>query len=392
VVVERLVAGGDGLARLADGRVVFVEGALPGERVLVEVVRSRRDYANGRVVTFITEGPDRVAPPCPHVPQGCGGCDWQHIDQSAQLDHKVSIVREAFARTGRLEHPWLDGGGSVPPWGYRTTARLAARPDGRLGLRGRRSHEVVALDQCDVLHPRLAAVLPELRAHGRGEITLRWSVATGAMTAALDPGVRLTGDEEVVAAIDASPDASLVERVSGVDLRVRARSFFQSGPAAAELLVGAVRRAAGPALDGVVIDAYGGVGLFSAALGVTDGVLVEASPDACADARHNLARSNVQVERSAVEEWRPVPAGLVIADPARDGLGRSGAAAIVATQAARVVLVGCDPVATARDGRLLVEHGYRPAGALVLDLFPQTHHVEVVARYDRRHNDEFEFW
>jgi 23S rRNA (uracil1939-C5)-methyltransferase len=164
-------------------------------------------------------------------------------------------------------------------------------------------------------------------------------------------------------------------------------SFFQSSPASAELLVGAVRRAvAGIDLGSTrMIDAYGGVGLFAATIGrdAAEVVLVEVSPSSCADAIVNLADVRATVVRSTVEDWPPVAAGVVIADPARSGLDRIGVASLVATDAETIVLVSCDAASLGRDARLLEGSGYSHRGTEVLDVFPNTSHVEAVSRFDR---------
>lgn len=165
-------------------------------------------------------------------------------------------------------------------------------------------------------------------------------------------------------------------------------SFFQASRQAAELLVEAVSRGADGALggaDGPVIDAYGGVGLFAATVvpvGVHT-VVVESSASACEDAQVNLRGQTAKVVNARFEHWTPQQAGLVIADPARSGLGKPGVGVIVETDAPRVVLVSCDAVAAARDARLLVDAGYQAVNIEVLDLFPHTHHVEVVSTFQR---------
>jgi len=137
---------------------------------------------------------------------------------------------------------------------------------------------------------------------------------------------------------------------------------------------------------GTVVDAYGGIGLFTATLLDRDVpcIVVESNERACADADRNLEHHDVEIVCIAVEQWHAQPAGLVIADPARAGLGRAGVASLLATEAERIVLVSCDPVAGARDARLLVDAGYDAHGVTVVDVFPHTHHVEVVAAFDRR--------
>lgn len=386
VRIDRLVAGGAGIGRLADGRIVFVPGVVAGEVVRVRLVEQRRDYARAEVMQVVSAAADRAAPPCPELAHGCGGCDWQHLATTAQLPAKVEVVRDALRRTARIDDPPVLAGASVPAWGYRTSLRLAAGPDGRLGLRRNRSHAVVALGSCSVAHPALEAVLLASRAIGAEEVALRVSVATGECTALLTwpdrrSARRTTSFPDGVAV---GVEASLREVVAGCELRVSAPSFFQSGPAAAGLLVTAVRNAGGIELSTAtsVVDAYGGVGLFAATVAPMTArvVLVESSPSACNDARHNLQATGGQVVESAVERWAPVDADVVIADPARAGLGADAAAVLAATGARVVVLVSCDPVAAARDVRLLDGHGYRLESCTVLDLFPQTHHVETVAR------------
>ncbi len=387
LVIERVVAGGDGLARAADGRVVFVPSVLPGEVVEVELGGMKRDFARGRVLKLIAQSAHRVAPCCPAVSRGCGGCDWQHVDAPAQLDLKVEIVREALRRTGRIAEPDVVGGGGVDPFGYRTTMRFAFDSDGRPALRRARTNEPVRLDDCLVAHPALASLLADLRVHGSDEITLRVSVASGDRTAwCQSPTGRIGGlppDVRVGAA------EHLVEHVDGVAFQVSAASFFQSGPAAARCLVDAVRNACGNALEtaSTVVDAYGGIGLFAATVVPASAsvVVVESNASACADALVNLVGRQARVECTTVEGWKPEPADLVIADPAREGLGATAVARLAATGAQALVLVSCDPVSLARDATLLRDAGYVAGRTTVLDLFPQTHHVEAVTRFDKQH-------
>lgn len=383
VHVDKMAAGGDAIAHLADGRVVFIDGALPGETVRVRIHTAKKDFAKGAVAEVIDAMVGRVAPPCPELARGCGGCGWQHIEPAAQLALKAEIVTDALRRTARLPNAVVAIGGSVPSWGYRTTMRLAVADGGRLGLRAAASHRVVPLAECPVAHPSLAALLPEVRAANTDEVTLRVSVATGECTAwSPDRSMLLSG---LPAEAQVGAEGALHETVAGASLRVSAGSFFQSGPAAAELLVQAVREACGDALTdlrGPLLDAYGGVGLFSVALGAERSILVESSASSCADAVVNL-RGHSVVHRSLFEEWAPEPVDLAVVDPARAGLGNAAADVLAATGAARVVLVSCDPVSLARDATLLAAHGYVHAGSTVLDLFPHTPHVEVVTRFDR---------
>jgi len=385
VRAEKLVAGGDALAHLADGRVVFVRGALPGELVVAEVHTSKRDFARADATGILEPSPSRVEAPCPRLAAGCGGCSWQHAEPTAQLQWKAEIVTEALQRISKLHNPDVRVGGAVAPWHYRTTMRLAVASDSTVGLRAWASHDTVAIDGCLIADPALVALLGALRVRGADEISLRASVATGEVTAFADrAGVRLNGLPD---SVRVGADAALHEVVADVRLRVSAESFFQSGAQAAELLVTHVRDACGELLvrgGGPLLDAYGGVGLFSATLAMPLGmssIVVESSDSACRDAAFNLG-SAAQVVRSRLEDWTPQPVKLVIADPARAGLGRDGVAVLAATTAERIVLVSCDPASLARDAVLLAAAGYQHQGSTVLDLFPHTPHVEVVTRFD----------
>jgi len=386
--IERLVAGGDGLARMADGRVVFVEGGLPGELVELEVIESKKDFARGITQRIIEASPDRVAEPCPFVAAGCGGCSWQHLDPARHIEIKVDIVREAMRRTARMPDVEVRSGAVLASSGSRTTLRMAVAGDGRLGFRRSHSHDVVEVDNCLVAHDLLADIVANARVSGASEATLRCGVDSG------ERGVWLhdeRGYDVKTATIDGLSAEVLVgrksvihERVHGVELRVSMPTFFQSSPLAAELLVSAVDEAAGDAALsgelGPIVDAYGGCGLFTATLVDldVDVTIVESSRSACADAKVNLYDHQVRVEEVAFEQWTPTRAGLVIADPARNGLGKRGVEVLAATRTPRIVLVSCDAVAGARDIALLAERGYRCDVMTVLDLFPNTPHVEVV--------------
>ncbi|MEQ1873234.1 MAG: TRAM domain-containing protein [Ilumatobacteraceae bacterium] len=384
VRAEKLVAGGDALAHLADGRVVFVQGALPGETVVVKVHTSKRDFAQGIATSIVEPSPSRVVAPCPRLAAGCGGCSWQHSQPDAQLRWKTEIVSEALRRIAKLPNPDVRVGAAVEPWHYRTSLRLAVADDGTVGLRASSSHRVVAIDDCLVAHPALVELLPGLRVRGADEISLRVGVATGEITAFVDAaGGEATG---LPASVRVGADAVLHEDIAGVRLQVSAASFFQSGPQAAELLVAHVRQACGDLLvpGGSLLDAFGGVGLFAATLAPTGmmTIVVESSELACRDAAVNLGE-RAQVKCSSVEDWTAQPVRLVVADPSRSGLGRDGVAVLAATEAERIVLVSCDAASLARDTQLLAAAGYQHNRSTVLDLFPHTPHVEVVTRFDR---------
>lgn len=374
---------------------VFVPGALPDELVEVRFVSTKRDFARAEVIAVLEPSAARRQPPCAALARGCGGCDWQHADGVAQLEWKAEIVREALRRTARLPDAKVVVGGAVPSWGYRTSMRFSVDGAGRVSLRRAQSHDNIPIDRCHVAHDQLSVLLEQFVLPGADELSLRVSVATGEATAWWGPagltGAALPG-AVLPAGVAVGESASLVERVVGVPFRVSAPSFFQSGPTAAELLVETVRRVGGSLLADArhVVDAYGGVGLFAATVVGSDArvTVVEGSESACADARVNLADRDATVVVDAVESWAAahtstINADVIIADPARQGLGADAATALAALGAPIVVLVSCDPVALARDAGLLWQAGYRHDGSTVLDLFPQTHHVETVSRFVR---------
>jgi 23S rRNA (uracil1939-C5)-methyltransferase len=383
---ERFVAGGEALAHHPDGRAVFVRDALPGETVMVEFVTDKRDWARARTLDVVTSSADRVVPPCVHRLDGCGGCDWMHLDATAQLPAKVTVVEDALRRTAKIEAPPVHGGRSVAPFAYRTTIRVAAAANGRLGFRSGGTHDIVPTPTCLVAHPRLAAVIAGLEADPGVEATLRVSSATEQLTAIWNH--RIGAIRGLPADAGRGVDAWLDERVHGRMLRVSAGSFFQSGPEAAELLVDAVA-ALTPELTSAehVVDAYAGVGLF-AVCNTAPGTritAIESSRRAAKDARHNLEGREADVLTAELADvTMPSRPDVVIADPARTGLGKPGVGAIARMKSPLVTLVSCDPVALARDAVLLGRDGYELERVVVLDLFPQTHHVETVSRFVRR--------
>jgi 23S rRNA (uracil1939-C5)-methyltransferase len=383
----KLIAGGDALARHPDGRAVMLSGALPGERVQAREHETRKDFVRAETVTVMTPAPARRVPPCPALARGCGGCDWQHIEPTAQLAFKAAIVEEALRRTARLTGVAVRIGGAVAASGYRTTLRLAIDASGQPGFRAAGAQTHVPIDSCLVAHPALAELIRDLRLPGAREALIRVGARTGDRLLRWWPDT-LPMPANLPDNLRTGPHGFIEEVVAGVRLRVGADSFFQSSPEAAELLIDAVRRAAGPPEDwgtDPVLDAFGGVGLFAATVPPADRprMLVESNPSACDDARLNLAQLPARIIERPFERWTPKAAGLAIANPARAGLGKGAVAMLVATRAPVIVLVSCDPVAFARDARLLADKGYVLEDCEVLDLFPHTHHVEVVSRFRR---------
>ena len=346
------------------------------------------------VTAWLDRAPERTEPPCAHAREGCGGCDWMHLAEPAQVPAKVEVVADALRRLGGWADPVVRPGPALDPWGFRTTLRLAV-VGGRAGLRRAASHEVVPLTHCPIAHPLIDAMIRDGDFADATTVTLRAGAGTGERMAVVTPGrtgVALPDDVRVVGVdeLGRGTRAWIHEEIDGRRWRVSAASFFQSRPDGAAALVEVVTALAGPVLDrptGVLVDAYAGVGLFAGSL-LADrpgwrAVCAESGRSAAADARVNLAEHDATVVVTPVERFRAPRATLVVADPPRAGLGRRAADALVGAEPERIVLVSCDPAAAGRDVALLTARGFAPVESVVVDLFPHTHHTETVTRLDR---------
>jgi 23S rRNA (uracil1939-C5)-methyltransferase len=390
---EAMVAGGDALARHPDGRVVFVTGALPGELVKAAVGAEKKGYSRASLIEVLEASPARVAAPCPAVEAGCGGCQWQHIDPTAQLPLKRDILLDALRRIAHVGWTRDVNLVDVKPVAQRTTVHMGV-VQGRAGFRAKQSRDVVDATACEVVHPLIAELIETGRFTNATDVTFRAGAATGERLVIAAPrrtGVHVPEGVEVVTEqeVQSGREAAVHDDVAGRRWRISALSFFQSGPVAADALATEVVRVTGDALapGATVVDLYAGVGLLGGAVAARVEscrlVSVESSASAVGDARANLRDLDATVVRRKVSEWKPRDRGyaVAIADPARSGLGRPGAAAVGRTGAPLVVLVGCDPASFARDTALLAELGYRLHDLSVVDCFPHTPHLEAVGAF-----------
>ena len=379
VVPAAMVAGGAALARDADGRVVFVAGALPGERVRVGVESEHRGYRTARLLEVLEPSGDRVVPPCPELERGCGACQWQHIHVDAQRRLKLGIVLDALKRIGGLEAVPVQPTVELPAWSYRTTVR-AGVTDGRAGFRRARSHDSVAVDDCLVAHPLLVPLITDARYPGAHEVLLRCGSRTGERLAVPTPARR-----GVVVPEDVRSDF-IHEHAAGRAWRISAPSFFQSRADGVDELAALVGAAAGElGAATTALDLYSGVGLFAGVLAARGWAVtaVESSRTAVSDARENLRASGATVVAADVTKWSPSAADFVVADPSRRGLGRKGVGVVAGSGARRLVLVSCDAASLGRDLALLRAEGFALTSLTPVDLFPHTYHVEVVTVFDR---------
>lgn len=384
--MTRLATEGEGVATGPDGRVVFVAGGFPGDRVSVQVTEEHKRWRRAQLLAVVAPSPDRRASPCPERAAGCGGCGWMELEPAAQRAAKQQMVTDALTRLGRLKDPppVLEGPGLADA-GFRTTVRAVVDPaSGRAGYRQPRSNRQVTVAGCSIAHPSVERILVEGRFPGCSEVVIRVGEGTGEALAVVtgpSAGVTVPDGVRVGAASNAGGQA-IHELVAGRRWRISAGSFFQTRRDGAELLVARVAALLADQPPGRFVDAYGGVGLLAAAApGGCDIVSVEANPAASADASHNLTDLGAEVVCVAVERWQPAPAEMVVADPARTGLEAGGVRTLAGTNAAVVVLVSCDAGSLGRDAGLLAAAGYRLDHCELVDLFPHTPRVEVVSRF-----------
>jgi len=405
--------GGHCVARF-DRRVIFVRLALPGERAVVRITEARTgSFCRGEVVRVLDADPRRIPAPCGHFgPGGCGGCDFQHAELALQRELKARVVTEQLRRLAGLDlqvtvEP-LPGDG----FGWRGRVRWALDPDGRIGPRRVRSHQVAPISgvqPCLIAGPALNAVTDTLdvpphvrssppRRAGRSPEGRRGR-REGRRAADPLPEVLLAqaADGRVTVTwpgAERGPSAVLTERAVGRDFAVAADGFWQPHLWAADALADAVR----VALDGTDLtgrtgwDLYGGVGLFAEVLARAVGetgtvVCVESDERAAALAAANLAgHSGTTVRTGLVERVLPdldPSVDAVVLDPPRSGAGARVCTMLADLRPVVVVYVACDPAALARDTAALLAGGYRLDSLRALDTFPQTHHVECVARFVR---------
>jgi 23S rRNA (uracil1939-C5)-methyltransferase len=442
LVVDSLAFGGRGVARL-DDFVIFVDRALPGDRVLARLTKVKRRYGEATALSTIESGPGRVAPACPHF-GACGGCRFQDLAYEAQLAFKTQQVRDALERIGHQRDFDLDD--IVPAartYGYRNKIELsfAATDDGpALGFhRAGRWDEILPITTCKLVGDTANAAREVVQAWARHSrrgawdrrtndgyfrhLVLRGSDRTGEllMTLVTSPGglpAPAALEDELrervpdcvglvhavtdgVAEVTQGLSSSLVfgrdyykEKLLGLRLRVSAGAFLQTNTEMCERLYALAIEEAGLGGDEVVWDLYSGIGSIALALAGGAGrvVGIELVPEAVERARENAIRNGVEnVEfvvgdvakaiRPLREEGIPDP-DVVVVDPPRAGLTPKAVRRILELGPQRVVYVSCNPTTLAGNAELLVEGGYRLERVRPVDMFPHTHHVECVARFE----------
>jgi 23S rRNA (uracil1939-C5)-methyltransferase len=427
--IEKLVYGGDGLARLpADeqgrGKTVFMPFVLESETVEAELVEQKRGFARAKANAILKSSPSRVEPDCPYFTR-CGGCHYQQASYQHQLELKAAILKENLRRIAKVD---LDAELQVhpsPPWSYRNRTRLKIRtaPTFALGYFRLGSHELLAVEQCPICSPLINRAIAALWQFGKA----------GNIGAEIqDIEIFAAGEERLLIELHCTPDAprsvlrqraeemkSALPEVEGVvvfrssnathsavepkaivtagagglncrvgehSYRVSAGAFFQVNRHLMNKLAGVVTE---NAIGGLALDLYAGVGLFSTALAgsFAQVIAVEASPISFADLAYNSLQ-NVKAIRATTDQFLKSEAAglrpdLIVVDPPRSGLGESTVRQLAKLNCPRITYVSCDPATLSRDLVGFMEHGYRIEQVHLLDLFPQTFHLESVLQLAR---------
>jgi 23S rRNA (uracil1939-C5)-methyltransferase len=438
--IEKLIYGGDGLARIPAigderrGKTVFVPYVAPGERVEATVVEERKGYTRAALVEVLSASSDRTAPRCPHFGV-CGGCHYQHLEYGAQLEAKRQILAETILRGAKLELPPIElHSGEAYGFRNRTRMKIAVEPEFALGYYRQGSHELEAVHECPISSPLInqaiaalwdlageAASYPSLREvqffanHNDSELLVELFIHHATTPVLLAKFARLLrermpeiagvavfasggGDEELedgnleasrrlsragVPFVEGTP--SLTYQVGSHGYRVSAGSFFQTnrflGAKLVELVTaGRSGRAA--------LDLYAGVGLFTLPMShnferITS---VEIAQNSFDDLAANAAVPHIQAVHSTTEDYLNAARGrwdFAIVDPPRAGLGARVVKSLVGLRIPQVAYVSCDPATLSRDLVTLLAAGYWVEDAHLVDLFPQTYHMETVLHLAR---------
>jgi 23S rRNA (uracil1939-C5)-methyltransferase len=382
IKIDKWVYGGEGLGRV-DGRVVLVPAVLPGEIARIKT----SDDVHARLVEVLTPAPERVAAPCPLFAI-CGGCHYQHAPYEYQLARKVEILREQLQRVGKIKFEGEIDVISGPPLGYRNRAQFHVA-EGKIGYLAARSHELVPVEgECPVCSPRLNLALSAIRDKLNDPRFPRFVQSLEIFTDETDVQINVIESERAVARrfYDWCESKQAIDYSTSLGtFRVSSRSFFQVNRFLVEKLV----EAALPVEGGEsALDLYAGVGLFALPMAqrFRSVTAVESGSSAAHDLEFNASRAGaaVKMEQARVEDFL---AGLettpefVLADPPRAGLGKDVVGCLRRLAPPRMTIVSCDPATLARDLAGLI--GYQIESLTLVDLFPETFHLEAVAKLRR---------
>jgi 23S rRNA (uracil1939-C5)-methyltransferase len=416
--IEKSIYGGAGLAR-ADGKAIFVPFTLPGELVEAHVTDDRKSYASAELDAVLEASPQRAQAACPYF-GACGGCHYQHAEYPLQIAMKQQILRETLERAHLGELPEI-APVQAEPWGYRNRVRLHIdRVTSALCYKRRGSHANLAVEVCPIAAPVIGAALKAMQTLSKeqrlGEhfeeiefftsgdeasMLLSLWLGHGARATRLDnlwPQLKAEIPQLRGAAVFSAErgkeqgrmlahagERTLTYSATGIGYRVSVGSFFQVNRFLVDGLVDLVSDGRSGAL---AWDLYAGVGLFARGLSRSFErvVAVESAPASVSDLRSNLgegghrivAATTLEFLRRAAASKEPRP-DFVVVDPPRAGLGKEVTTLLTSIRPGHITYVSCDPATLSRDLKSLLDSGYHLQNIHMVDLFPQTFHLETVA-------------
>ena len=431
VTIEGYGEGGMGVARI-DGRVVFVHGALRGEKCRVLILKTLKSVAFAKVLEVIEPSSERITPDCPYFPR-CGGCTYRHIRYEEELRLKKQRVQDNLSRIGGSDVTVEEILGARDTLRYRNKAQYPVSKDGAVGFYRARTHEVIECEHCLLVKPEADAAAEALREYmqscrvagydektGRGlvrHLYIRSNAAGESLVCVLVNGDKLPKEDRLVTLLrDACPKCAgivlgtntkkgnailgdryrtlwgsdrLEDTLCGKTFRLSVPSFYQVNRVQAERLYAKAIEFAGLTGQETVLDLYCGAGTITLALSdhAKKVLGAEIVPEAIDDARENAARNGVKnaeffcgdasdvAKKLARENLRP---DVITVDPPRKGLAADVVESIAEMQPGRVVYVSCDSATMARDVKRLADLGYTAQRACAVDMFPRADHVETV--------------
>lgn len=403
IIPTTCVYGGDALARLPDGRAVFIPYALPDEELRIRLVEEKERYARGEIIEIIKPSPLRIHPRCPHFGE-CGGCHYQHISYEEQLKIKESIFIDQLIRMGKMTDPPVKEIVPSPlSWNYRNQIQLHLSKEGELGFLRHRSNQVVPIQECHLPEDSLNQIWPALSLEyipGLDRISLRAGEEgqdTLIVLESSDPKPIEFSVDLALSAVHQGPGGEIVLAgddftiipIQDIPFVVSAGSFFQVNTQVAELIVNFLLEKLPLEEDSLILDVYCGVGLFSAFLAprVEKVIGIESDPKAGEDFLYNLAGyENVDFYDLPAEKVLPhfdITPDIILLDPPRAGISKTVLDSVVSLNPGLITYISCDPATLARDVNRFQKQGYVLQESTLFDMFPHTFHIESVNIFQR---------